>query len=266
VVEQLAEVWASVVDACREVPAEWWDRNTDCPGWTVKDQLSHLTGVERMLLGDPAPPPPAELPPYVANDFGALNQAWVEAGRSVSGAEVLAGFIGAVRRRLVRLRSLAADEFDTVTWGPQGAVPYRQFLVTRIIDTWAHEQDIRRALGRPGGRDGAGRSVVLDHCARTMPYVVGKRVAPPDGTSVSFHVTGAGGRRVVVTVAGGRASMAPSSATARVTATLTLDAQTFWRLCYGRVAPETALGRGEVLVGGDTTLGRRVVDAMAFMT
>jgi len=32
-------------------------------------------------------------------------------------------------------------------------------------------------------------AAVLDTCERAMPYVVGKRVAPPDGSSVSFEVT-----------------------------------------------------------------------------
>ena len=38
-----------------------WDLATDCPGWTVKDQLSHLIGDRAMLLGEPPPPPLAEV-------------------------------------------------------------------------------------------------------------------------------------------------------------------------------------------------------------
>ena len=54
----MAQVWASLVDRLRA------DRGRPSgtgpptvPGWTVKDQLSHLIGIERMLLGDPPPPP-----------------------------------------------------------------------------------------------------------------------------------------------------------------------------------------------------------------
>ena len=56
VVDRLAQVWASLVTACEQVDADQWDRPTDCPGWTVKDQLSHLIGTERTLLADPVPP------------------------------------------------------------------------------------------------------------------------------------------------------------------------------------------------------------------
>jgi uncharacterized protein (TIGR03083 family) len=35
--------------------AAQWDLPTECPGWTVRDQVSHIVGVERMLLGDPEP-------------------------------------------------------------------------------------------------------------------------------------------------------------------------------------------------------------------
>lgn len=46
VVDQLAQVWASIVTACAQLETDHWDRATDCPGWTVKDQLSHLIGIE----------------------------------------------------------------------------------------------------------------------------------------------------------------------------------------------------------------------------
>ena len=104
------------------------------------------------------------------------------------------------------------SKFDEVGWSPVGEVPYRQFMETRILDTWAHEQDIRRAVGRPGGRNGVGEAITLDRCARSMPFVVGKRVAPPDGTSVLFAVTGVMGRKVNVAVDQGRASLAPAVA------------------------------------------------------
>ena len=51
-VDHLVEVWTSVATACDRLGAGQWDLATDCPGWTVRDQLSHLIGVERMLLGD----------------------------------------------------------------------------------------------------------------------------------------------------------------------------------------------------------------------
>jgi uncharacterized protein (TIGR03083 family) len=265
VVDRLAQVWASVVTACEQLDGDQWERPTDCPGWTVKDHLSHLIGTERTLLGDPAPPELETTPPHVANAFGAINEAWVEARRSVPGAEVLAEFVETTNRRIDALSAMPTEKWDEVGWSPVGQAPYREFMDTRVLDCWAHEQDIRRALDRPGGRNGVGEAAALDRCEQTMPYVVGKRVAPPDGSSVLFAVTGVMGRHFVVTMDGGRASLAPESPDHRPTVRLSMDQEAFWRLGFGRMAPAEALATGQVLVEGDTAMGQRVLESMAFM-
>jgi len=265
IVDRLVEVWTSVVAACDGVGGSQWDLDTDCPGWTVRDQLSHLVGVERMLLGESPPAPLTVLPDHVRNAFGELNEPWVEARRRIPGNEVLAEFISVTGRRIHELRTSATERFDVITASPVGDVPYRDFLATRVIDSWAHEQDVRRALGRPGGRNGAGEKAVLDRCEGTMPYVVGKRVAPADGTTVRFLVTGVLGRQVTVAVAAGRAGAVPDGA-GEPTATLTFDQETFWRLGFGRVDAARALASGQARVAGDVGLGHRVLGAMAFMT
>ena len=265
VVDHLAQVWSSVITACQQLDTGQWDRPTDCPGWTVKDNLSHLVGIERMLLGDPDPPGLAEIPAHVTNSFGEINEAWVAARRSVPGAEVLAEFVETTDRRMDALGALPAEKFDEPGWSPVGEVPYRQFMETRVLDTWAHEQDMRRALARPGGRNGVGEAVALDRCERTMPYVVGKRVAPPDGSSVLFAVTGVMGRRIVVVMHGGRAMLAPESPTVPPAVELSMDQETFWRLGFGRVAPVEVLATGQVILEGDTALGHQVLESMSFM-
>ncbi len=266
VVDQLVEVWASTVSACAQLDDAQWRLVTDCPGWTVKDQLSHLVGIERMIQGDPPPDPPPDVGPHVLNDFGRLNESWVDARRSVPGGEVLAEFIEVTNARIDALASLGIEEFDRVGWSPLGEQPYRKFMESRVLDSWAHEQDIRRALGRPGGRNGAGESVVLDRCVGTMAYVVGKKVAPPDGTSVLFVVTGVLGRHVLVVMAGGRAELAADPADGVPSVTLTLDQESFWRLAFGRVDPSQVVAAGEVQVDGEMALGYRVLDALPFMS
>ena len=266
VIDELTEVWASVVTACEQLDDEQWGRPTDCPGWSVKDNLSHLIGIERMLLGDPAPPALTLVPAHVRNPFGEINEAWVDARRSAPGAEVLAEFVDTTNRRMAALVAMTAEEFDTVGWSPVGDVPYREFMVTRILDTWAHEQDMRRALLRPGGRNGVGERVVLDTCEKAMPFVVGKKVAPPDGTSVLFAISGVLGRHILVSVHGGRASLRPAPPAVPPTVNLGMEQDEFWRRCYGRAVPDEVGSGATVSIEGDAGLGRRVLAELAFMT
>ncbi len=265
VVGAMTQVWASLTSVCEQIKSIQWDLSTDCPGWTVRDQLSHLIGIERLLLGDPPPPPLTEVPEYVANAFGEMNEAWVEARRATPGSAVLAEFVEVTNRRIEELRAMPTLRFEEIGWSPVGEVPYREFMETRILDSWAHEQDIRRALGRPGGRNGVGEATTLDRCERTMPYVVGKRVAPAEGTSVLFAVVGVMGRQILVRVVDGRAAAVAVTPGVQPSVTLTMDQEAFWRLGFGRVEPKRLLATGEVQVDGQVALGYKVLDSMAFM-
>jgi hypothetical protein len=97
-----------------------------------------------------------------------------------------------------------------------------------------------------------------------MPYVVGKKVAPPDGSTVVFSITAPLARDVAITIVGGRAARVetpPPDPTVR----LTMSGVTFERLACGRVDPAAALHAHDVQVEGDDDLGRRVVVEMNYM-
>jgi uncharacterized protein (TIGR03083 family) len=260
VVDALAEVWRSTVDACDGIDAADWDRSTDCPGWTVRDQLSHLIGIERTLLGDAAPVLDGAAPAHVKNAIGEMNEAWVAARRSWPGADVLAEFDAVTARRLDQLAAFGPEQFDRVGWSPVGDVPYREFMTVRVFDCWVHEQDVRRALERPGGRGGAGEAMTLDRVDSFLGYVVGRKVGAPEGTSVVWDVSGPLPRRVARTVVDGRARS--TDVPDRPTVGFALDAATYWRLGCGRTTAAAALTDGAVDVSGDRELGRRVLDAM----
>ncbi len=265
VVDMLDEVWASFAEACEGLSADDWDRATDCPGWTVRDQLSHVIGIERELLGERPPAGRGDDRPYVKNDFAARNERWVDARRSRPGPEVLEELREVTARRLEVLASMPAAAYDEIGWSPVGQVPYREFMEIRVLDSWVHEQDVRRAVGRPGGLGGAGEAVTIDRMAAAMGYVVGRKVAPPEGTAVVWRITGRFGREVAVLMEGGRGTVR-ASAPAAPAVVLTLGPDAFRRLSCGRTTANEALAAGDVELGGDVTLGRRVLDAMAVTT
>src|SRR5262249_1718173 len=137
-------------------------------------------------------------------------------------------------------------------------------LPFRIFDSWAHEQDIRRAVDQPCDFSSPAGELSFARVVSALPYVVGKKVAPPDGTTVVFDVTGSRPMTIAIGVDGGRAKPL-STAPERATVTLAMDAQTLACLGLGRWDPAAALDDDQVTITGDEKLGRAVVGQMNFM-
>ena len=262
VVAILAEEWSAIAELGAELRAGEWDLPSECPGWTVRDLVSHMIGTERSLLGEAAPPAPVERAAHVRNDVGASNEAWVEARRAQPGEDVLGEFRDVTARRLDQLRSLPPERFDRPGPSPVGEVPYREFMHVRVMDCWVHEQDIRVATGRPGRDGGAPAAIAIARMVSALPFVVGKRAGAPEGASVRFELTATAPHHVDVVVRDGRARAEDVESPDAV---LVMHGDTFWRLCCGRVSGEAALDAGLVAVRGDEDLGRRVAQSMAFM-
>src|SRR5262249_39529213 len=55
VVDALEEVWRRIAGFGAELREDDWKLPTEVPGWTVQDNLAHLTDIESMLLGRPRP-------------------------------------------------------------------------------------------------------------------------------------------------------------------------------------------------------------------
>jgi uncharacterized protein (TIGR03083 family) len=261
----LAETWGALGEVCYELSATEWGLPTECPGWDVKDQLSHIIGIERSLMGEPAPEWDGPLGPHVRNDVGALNERWVAVRRPRPGAQVRAEFVEVTRARLAQLGERDAAAWAVVGWSPVGEVPYAVFVEVRAFDSWVHEQDARRALDRPGGDGGLASAIALDRVEGAVPFVVGKRAACAEGTAVRFEVSGPGddGRAFTVAVEGGRAR--PVADEVVPTVTLGLSSLDFVRLGCGRATADEVEEAGGVDVGGDDAVGRAVLRAMNVM-
>ena len=258
-IDQLAEVWRSTAAVCEGLSPEQWETMTDCPGWTVRDQLAHVIGTESLLLGRPSPDPaPAGLG-HVHNPIGEINEAWVEARRRLPGDKVLAEFEDVTGARLVALKAMTDEELEADTPSPIGVVPYATFMEVRVMDCWTHEQDIRRAVGRPGHLQGAAPTTALERLVSSLGYVVGKRVGPPDGSSVVLEMKGE--RTVAVVVRDGRAR--PTDPPADATVRISTDVETYSCLATGRWTGDHAVASGRITFAGDEALGRRVVENLS---
>jgi uncharacterized protein (TIGR03083 family) len=264
VVTILEEEWAAIDALGQGLGDGEWELPSECPGWTVRDVLSHLIGIERTLLGDPAPPPLALLPAHVENEIGARNEAWVAPRRALPGRDVLDEFREVTARRLAELRGFPRARYDEIGPSPVGEVQYREFMHVRVMDSWVHEQDIRIATARPGHDSGPAARLSLDRLCSGVPFVVGKQAGAPDGSSVRFDLRGSLSRRMDVAVRDGRAKVV-SALDGPPTAALDMDVEVFWRLTCGRVDGKAARLAGLVDVMGDNELASRVVDNMAFM-
>ena len=265
-VDLMADVWNSIANLCGPLSADEWRTATDCPGWSVQDQVSHLAGSETGILGDPDPDhtPSAAALAHTRSAQGRHNEMLVDYRRAWSGPEVLADFQSQTARRLALLREMTDADFAAEMQTPVGPGPMAEFLSIRIMDAWVHEQDIRRALHRPGGLDTAAAAHALGRIIRAMPYVAARRAQAPDGATVLFDISGPAGRLMPIAVAGGRGrelEQPPAAPTVRIS----LDAETFACLGCGRWDPEEVLQSGKVSIEGDIELGQTIVRQMNIM-
>jgi uncharacterized protein (TIGR03083 family) len=264
VVGVLSEEWGAIASLCSSLSDDDWELPTDCPGWSVRDVLSHIVGTERSLLGETPPKAPNHTPPHVKNPLGAANEAWVASRRSLPGRQVLGEFRDVTSRRLKDMRSWPPSRFEEIVPSPVGNVPYREFMSVRVMDCWVHEQDIRVATGRRGHVDGPGARIALDRLSSALGFVVAKQAAAAEGTSVRFEVTGEGSMNIDIAVRDGRGRRV-EDLNVMPTVALRMDTEIFWRLTCGRIEGSTALSAGVVQVEGDSALAVRVADSMPFM-
>ncbi len=264
-VELLDTVWASMSELGDGLDEAQWKRTTEVPGWSVQDNLTHVAGLEWMLLGRPAPAHeiPADLP-HVKNDFGRVNEVFVDSRRRLSGAQALDEFREVTGARLAQLRSFGPDDFGADSFTPVGPGTVRDLLPFRIFDSWVHEQDMRRGAGSPGHLDGPVAEFAFDRMAGSMPYVVGKKAGAPDGATVVFELGPPLAHTLAIGVDGRRAKPL-DTAPASPTVTMVTDGETFSRLACGRIDPSAALDDARVRVSGDEALGRKVVESMNFL-
>lgn len=255
-------VFSSTIGLCSELSEDEFGYPTAVPGWDVKDNLSHLVAIEHYTAGDPPTTHVAEKRDWVKNPLGEYNENEIDSRRSLSGAEVLEQFKAITDRRLEQIGSYTTAELDEEVDTPLGRRPRSEFLWIRVVDLWVHEQDIRRALFRPGHMTDGAAPHVLNRFAQSMSMVLGKKAAAPEGTTLDLEILGIG--TFGYTVSGGRGTMTDEP-NGRPDLSMTLDVETFTALACGRWDPVTAFENGRITWAGDAGLLRRFLQGMNIM-
>jgi len=189
-----------------------WNRPTPAEGWAIRDQISHLAFFDEAAASAITDPDGfAEMAGRaveMAVAGGDPMAEHLERGRSMAGAEVLAWW----RRARKNLLDVAARLSPTqrVPWfGP--AMSPLSFLSARLMETWAHGQDVADSLGVT--RHPTGRLVhVAQLGVRARPFSFTVRgLDPPSGT-VMVDLVGPNGERWVWDEDAGGASQVRGSA------------------------------------------------------
>ncbi|MFC8002652.1 maleylpyruvate isomerase family mycothiol-dependent enzyme [Streptomyces olivaceus] len=257
-----ADAWTHSIEAISElvqplVEAEW-NRRTPCPAWSVRDIVSHVLGLDSEMLGDPRPihTLPRDLY-HVTNDHQRYMEMQVDVRRHHTAPEMTSELEYMIIRRNRQLRNESRDP-GTKVRGPLGTELTLEEAVRRhAFDVWAHEQDLRTALGRPGDLDSPGAHVARDVLLAELPAVVAERADAPRSSAVVFDVHGPVEflRTIRVDIQGrGTLETAPALGPA---ATLTLDWETYFRLACGRVTLEAS--RERIKTEGDQDLAEAIL-------
>jgi uncharacterized protein (TIGR03084 family) len=162
-----------------------WRTPTPAAGWDIADQISHLAYFDEVTVQSAVAPEQfkAELAAAAAN--GGINPDTIAARfRDRTGAELLAWFDTARADLLGTFAEL--DPRTRLPWfGP--AMSAASSLTARIMETWAHTQDIADALGVT--REPTPRLRHVAHIgvgARAFSYAVRGKTPPPDPVRVEL--------------------------------------------------------------------------------
>jgi uncharacterized protein (TIGR03083 family) len=251
-------------------PAEW-AAATICPGWSVKDVALHLLGddVGRIAGGRDGFANPAFATGLDISTLSGLiaaidrqNAVWVEGTRRIS-PRLLSELLELTGRLSeAYFRSLDLERLGmAVDWAGPEPAPVWLDLAREYTERWVHQQHIRDAVARPGLREGRWLGPVLATFARGVPRALAAAAAP-DGATVRLIVTGEGGGEWVALREGGgwRLGTAPGLA---ATATVTLDAESAWRLFTKGIGPGEARQRARL--EGDAALAAWVLETVSIL-
>ncbi len=257
------EVWWQAIHdftgLLEQVPGEEWSTPTDLPGWDVHAVAAHVSHLEAMQAGQTHDDVEIGEPEHVRGSMGVFTEQGVVARRGKTPDELIQETRACATARHTQLLDDPPTDAEVPAPGVFGAIGWSvgRLLRNRPLDVWFHEQDVRRAVGRPGNLDGPAAIHAAGYLAESMGFVLGKRVGAPPGTTLLLQLAGHPpyGFEVGDDGRGRPLPDCPADPTVRIST----DRESFLVLAGGRRDPEP----GSVAVAGDTALGEQVLASMA---
>jgi uncharacterized protein (TIGR03084 family) len=159
------------------LPGAGWRRATPAEGWTIADQVSHLAYFDDIAVRSAVEPDAFRAEEARMRAAGGVDPDAIAARyRDLSGAELLRWFDRSRERLIATFRGL--DPALRVPWfGPPMSAA--SALTARIMETWAHGQDVADALGV--AREPTARLRHVAHIgvgARAFSYALHGRALP----------------------------------------------------------------------------------------
>jgi uncharacterized protein (TIGR03084 family) len=166
-----------------------WDRETPAEDWTIRDQVGHLAFFDEQARTAVAEPEAfMHGLEAAAADIAAFTNNPLEKGRAMTPAEVLGWWRNARSQMLASFEGLESKQ--RVPWfGPP--MSSSSFVTARLMETWAHGQDVFDALGRDREPTDRLRHVAfLGVRARPYSYIMNGLEAPTDEVRVELRAPG----------------------------------------------------------------------------
>ncbi|MBM9505861.1 maleylpyruvate isomerase family mycothiol-dependent enzyme [Actinacidiphila acididurans] len=261
------DAWTHSIESINEMVSPLtegeWSRATECPYWSVRDVVSHIIGFECELLGDPRPihTLPSDLR-HIVDENARYTEVPVDIRRHHTAPEMTSELEYTIIRRSRQLRNESRQPDAVVRAIGGGEITLEDQLWARVFDVWVHEQDLRRALDKPGNLASAGAVMARDHLLRSLPRLVAEDAQAGPGSAVVFDVHGPlEFMRTVRVGADGRGTI-DSAVSLGPAVTFVVDWETFLRLMTGRVK-RSAVDEDRLKTEGDLKLADEILSRIA---
>lgn len=263
----LLDAWSASLREIRQIGGgltpQQWALPTACPGWSVGDVVAHIVDIEANLAGLPRPahePDWASLG-HVASDFGRMTEVGVDVRRGRPQQDVLDELDELIDLRGQQLQDVPHDLTAQVPAFGGAPAPLGRVLRMRIFDAWVHEQDIRDAVGEPGGLDAPGAHVTASLMIDSLPRTWAKAVQAPAGAILGMDITGPG-VTALVRVGVGEDGRAGFTDAGDPTVWIRGSWPAVMHLMSGRTSPDDLVDGDTLQVDGDRALIDRLMPAL----